>query len=88
MKEVIQLNLTEEESIILQAIAVVGVSVHLKNKIIIEREVHYMEFFMDKWPEACTTLADKMTELVNISAEMIEGKSSEIKMASNRTKKI
>ena len=47
-----------------------------------------MEFFINKWPEACKSLGLKMTDLVKISAEMIEGKSSEIKMASNRTKKI
>ena len=74
MKEVIQLNLTEEESIILQALTVVGISVHFKNAAMLEKEAQCLEIFLDRWPEASASLADKMTDLVNISAEMLEAK--------------
>ncbi|KKM65668.1 hypothetical protein LCGC14_1489050 [marine sediment metagenome] len=74
MKEIVQLNLTEEESIILQALTVVGVSVHFKNAAMLEKEAHCLELFLDKWPEASASLADKMTGLVKISREIIEAR--------------
>ena len=74
MKEIIQLNLTEEESIILQAIVAVGISIHLGSMSMLERETRYMEFFIDKWPKESESLADKMTNLVDASAEIIEAK--------------
>ena len=75
MKEIIQLNLTEEESIILQAIVAVGTAVHpLRDTEVFERELRCMESLMDKWPEASGSLADKMIGLVDISMEMIKAK--------------
>ena len=74
MKEIIQLNLTEEESIILQSLVAVGISIHFESTSMLERETRYMEFFTDKWPEASESLAEKMTDLVKVSAEMLEAK--------------
>ena len=72
MKEVIQLNLTEEEAIILQAVAAVGIEVHLKNATGLEESIRFMEAFINEWPEASKSLANKMTALVKASKEIIE----------------
>ena len=75
MKEIIQLNLTEEESMILQAIVAVGTAVHpLRDTVTFEKELHCMKLLMDEWPEANGSLADKMVGLVDISIEMIKAK--------------
>ena len=76
MMEMIQLNLTEEESVILQAIVAVGVSARTNEVTAEEMEklqkrIHAMNLFMDTWPESSNSLADKMTELVKVSAETI-----------------
>ncbi len=72
MKEIVQLNLTEEESIILQSLTAVGVSTVLKNTSLLEREIHAAECFMRTWPEASTSLANKMVELVYLSKSLLE----------------
>ena len=40
----------------------------------LEKEAHCLELFLDKWPEASASLADKMTGLVKISREIIEAR--------------
>jgi hypothetical protein len=72
MEEVIQLNLTETESIVLQAIVAVGIVIHLKNATALQKEIGFMELFMDEWPEASESLANKMTDLVKINSEMLK----------------
>ena len=72
----IQLNLTEEESVILQAIVAVGVTLRAEHPTVevfedLERRMNSMRTFMHTWPESSGSLADKMTELVKKSAEMI-----------------
>ena len=71
MKEMIQLNLTEEESTILQSIVAVGVAVE---PVVLERSMLIMKYFMREWPEANESLAIKMTKLVNINKDLIETK--------------
>ena len=76
MKEILQLNLTEEESIILQAITAVGIEIHLNGntEATVEEEVNDMERFIRKWPEADTSLARKMAELAISSLMLIKAK--------------
>ena len=76
MEEVIQLNLTEKESVILQAIIAVGITLRTENvteKVLedLDRRMYSMKFFMDAWPESSEFLANKMTNLVKISTETI-----------------
>ncbi len=76
MEELVQLNLTEEESIILQAIVAVGITLNTENvteKVLedLDERMCSMNLFMDTWPEASGSLADKMTELVKVNAETI-----------------
>ncbi len=74
MKEMIQLNLTEEEALILEAIVAVGISIHLKDAPRVERNTCFMELLLSKWPEASESLADKMIGLVDINMGMMEAK--------------
>ncbi|KKL48666.1 hypothetical protein LCGC14_2323180 [marine sediment metagenome] len=74
MKKMIQLNLTEEESLILEAIVAVGISIHFKDASRVERNTCFMELLLSRWPEASESLAEKMTGLVDINMEMIEAK--------------
>ena len=74
MKEMIQLNLTEEESTILQSIVAVGVAAYLKDLATFERNILFMEHLIKKWPEANESLAIKMMKLVNTSIDLIETK--------------
>ena len=77
MKEIIQLNLTEEEVTILQAITNVGVAVRTGNTTTekdLKERIYYMNSFMNMWPEANTSLANKMTELVKISMDLTEAR--------------
>ncbi|KKN03205.1 hypothetical protein LCGC14_1109990 [marine sediment metagenome] len=79
MKEIIQLNLTEEESIILQSLVAVGITTRHENLTIevledLERRVCSMRTFLRSWPEASKSLAEKMTDLTKTSMEMIKAK--------------
>ena len=74
MKEIIQLNLTEEEATILQYITAVGAAAYLKDLATFERNILFMEHLMKKWPEANESLAIKMTKLVDTSIDLIETK--------------
>ena len=74
MKEIVQLNLTEEESIILQAIVNVGITLRTENVTVevleeLEKRMCVMKLFMHTWPEADGSLADKIVNLVETSAE-------------------
>ena len=71
MKEVIQLNLTKKELIILQAITATSVSAHLKDVVLFGRNMYRMEYYMSKWPEASYSLADKLTNSLEVTAEML-----------------
>ncbi|HEC64534.1 MAG TPA: hypothetical protein ENI23_04500 [bacterium] len=74
MKEILQLNLTEEEAIILQAVVNVGISTRNGNTTTeedLKTRIYSMNSFMNMWPEASGSLANKMTELVKTSAELI-----------------
>ncbi|KKL62051.1 hypothetical protein LCGC14_2189060, partial [marine sediment metagenome] len=46
----------------------------LKNTSLLEREIHAAECFMRTWPEASTSLANKMVELVHLSKSLLEAK--------------
>ena len=77
MKEIVQLNLTEEESIILQSLVAVGITLRTENITEetlkdLEKRTCSMNLFMRTWPEASSSLADKMTELVEASKKIIE----------------
>lgn len=77
MKEMIQLSLTEEESIILQALVAVGITLHTENVTAevlgdLEKRTCSMKLFMHTWPEASGSLADKMTDLTKTSMEIIK----------------
>ena len=74
MKEIVQLSLTEEESVILQSLVAVGVTTVSKNAPVLIREIHAVEVFMKTWPEASISLANKMIELVNLSKSLLEAK--------------
>ena len=76
MKEIVQLNLTEEESVILQSLVFVGLTTvkNVTNVTVREREIHAAEVFMKTWPEASTSLANKMVELVHLSKSLLEAK--------------
>ena len=77
MEEMIQLRFTEEELTILQAIISVGVSVRNGNTTTEEdskERICYMNFFMKKWPEASTSLANKMTASIKVCQELLEAK--------------
>ena len=76
MKEILQLNLTEKEAIILQAITAVGIVIHLNGNTepTAEEEANDMERFMRKWPEADKSLAVKMAELAISSLMLIKTK--------------
>ncbi len=76
MEEAVQLNLIEEESIILQAIVAVGITLRVEHPTVemledLKRRIISMKVFMYTWPEAGESLAGKMSELVKISAETI-----------------
>ena len=74
MKEIVQLNLTEEESVILQSLVFVGLTTakNVTNVTVREREIHALKCFMKTWPEANKSLAVKMLELVNQSKKLLE----------------
>ena len=73
MKEVIQLNLTEEELVVLQALAAVAISVHLGVDVaFFERNFCRMESYMDEWPEASASLADKMSNSLEVTLEVLK----------------
>lgn len=74
MKEIIQLNLTEEELTILQAFVAVGIMIHLKNAESLEKEISVMNYFMHEWPESNRSLTDKMTASVKISMDLLDTK--------------
>ena len=74
MKEMIQLNFTEEELIILQSIVAVGIMTHLENAEGLIRNTSTMNYFINEWPEASESLADKMTESVKVSMKLTEVK--------------
>ena len=67
MKEVIQLNLTKEESEILQGMSKVGFCVLMKDMIEGEISVHRTLRDINKYPDAAESLAKKMVELSNIT---------------------
>ena len=75
MEEIIQLNLTEEEATILQSLVAVGIMIHLKDVEGLERNTITMEYFLDAWPIASTSLANKMTASVKVCMELLEAKS-------------
>ena len=92
MEEVIQLNLTSKESIILQAIAAVGISMRDRKPTAEELEklksrIYYMKLFMNTWPESSGSLADKMVNLVEITREIV-GIKDETKMEDKRTQEV
>lgn len=70
MKEIIQLNLTEKEAIILQSIVAVGMMVHLQIGDI-EGEKYIMDYLIKEWPEESGSLAMKMTESVKVSMDLV-----------------
>ena len=75
MKEIIQLSLTEEEAVILQAVVNVGVSMRNGNTTTekdLEERILNMNSFMNIWPEANTSLANKMTESVIVSMKLLK----------------
>ena len=74
MKEMIQLNFTEEELIILQSIVAVCIMTHLENAEGLIRNTSTMNYFINEWPEASESLADKMTESVKVSMKLTEVK--------------
>ena len=65
MKEIVQLSLTEEESVILQSLVFVGLTTakNVTNVTVREREIHALKCFMKTWPEATATLSKKMIAL-------------------------
>ena len=76
-KEIVQLNLTEEESIILQSLVAVGITLRAEYPTVevleyLERRMNAMRIFMHSWPEASESLANKMTELVKISTKAVK----------------
>ena len=87
-EKIIQLNLTKEELIILQAMVAVAAAVHLRDVTRFERNVYRMESYMDKWPELSGSLSDKMTNSLEVILEIIKGKPDETKVDSSRTKKV
>ena len=72
MKEVIQLNLTEKELVILQALTAVAIAVHLGVDVtFFEKNFCRMESYMDEWPEASASLADKMSNSLEVTLEIL-----------------
>ena len=70
LKEIIQLNLTKKELIILQAIAAVATAARLRDMIRFTKYMQCMEHYMNKWPESSYSLADKMTNSLGATTEI------------------
>ena len=71
-ERIIQLNLAEEELVVLQALVAVAIAVHLGVDVaFFERNFCRMESYMDEWPEASASLADKMSNSLEVTLEIL-----------------